>query len=128
MKKIINPCLSIVKDQSGMTLLEVMVGFVIFSSSLIAILDYVSNQLYLYQLASKNKEEIELLYNYSLLSGLGVDARAKFLSTESAYDLTYTSLPVEVTEDSKVDQVLIKTTLKIENGENPFLWAVYEFQ
>lgn len=56
--------------QRGVTLLEVLVGFVIFSTSMVAVLDYVSGQIYQYQLSTSNLKELQLIYDASVADKL----------------------------------------------------------
>ncbi len=48
--------------QRGLTLLEVLVGFVIFTTSLVAVLDYVGGQIYHVHRSNANLERLEQLY------------------------------------------------------------------
>jgi len=48
--------------QQGMTLVEVLVAFVIFTSSLVAVLDYVANQLFHRQRTENRSEQVALTY------------------------------------------------------------------
>jgi len=54
--------------QSGVTLLEVLVGFVIFISSLVAVLDHVANGIYLQKKAAQKAQRAALVRDRLALS------------------------------------------------------------
>jgi Tfp pilus assembly protein PilV len=112
--------------QNGMTLLEVMVGFVIFSASLVAILDYVSNQIYLNHLTEKNQHKVRLIYDYSLTQEMGVDAQQSFASTLTDFNLSFDSTVIDSFESRRGNMVLTKTIISVEDGGSSYDWSIYE--
>jgi Tfp pilus assembly protein PilV len=112
--------------QLGMTLLEVLVGFVIFTSSLVAILDYVSNQVYLNHQTEKNTRKALLIYDYSLISEFSAEAGAVFAASQSDMKLTSVSSPVNSFKDKKEDAVLMQTMVSIEDGSGTYDWSILE--
>ncbi len=62
--------MNLTTTQEGVTLLEVLVGFVIFTSSLVAILDYVSGQIYHSHLSLTNLQKVQMIYEFSSAIGL----------------------------------------------------------
>jgi Tfp pilus assembly protein PilV len=112
--------------QNGMTLLEVMVGFVIFSASLVAILDYVSNQIYLNHLTEKNQHKVRLIYDYSLAQEMGVDAQQSFASTLTDFNLSFDSTVIDSLESRRGNMVLTKTRISVEDGAGSYDWSIYE--
>lgn len=116
------------KKNNGMTLLEVLVGFVIFSASLVAILEYVSNQVYLNHQTEKNERKAHLIYEYSLFSELGPDATSVLASSQSEFNLLFSSTPVDSFKNRKAEIVLVKTLVSVEDGAGTYDWAIMELQ
>jgi Tfp pilus assembly protein PilV len=120
------PYCGTLNKQVGMTLLEVMVGFVIFTSSLVAILDYVSNQVYLNHQTEKNTKKALLIYDYSLVSGVSAEAGAVFAASQSDMKLTSTSSPIDSFKDKRDEVALMQTQISIEDGSETYDWSILE--
>ncbi len=56
---------------AGITLIEVLVGFVIFTASLVAILDFVANQVHLRRRSAEGMERVSAVYEQVLRSQYG---------------------------------------------------------
>ena len=116
------------RQQQGMTLLEVLVGFVIFTSSLVAILNHVSNQVYLNHLSDKNQQKAQLLYDYSTVVALGPEALSAFASSRQGLELSYVSSAVDSFNGRKGDSDLLKTQITVWDGGESYDWSVYEIR
>ena len=116
------------QSESGMTLLEVLVGFVIFSASLVAILDYVSNQIYLNHLTEKNQQKAGLIYEYAALSSLGEQAQLAFLGAQQALNVSVNSFPVDVIKERNKEITLLKTDISVMDQGNSYQWSILEIK
>jgi Tfp pilus assembly protein PilV len=114
--------------QEGMTLLEVLVGFVIFTASLVAILNYVSNQVYLNHQTEKNLQKALLIYDYSLLSATDPEAGAIFAASQPDFNLKLDSTPVDSYKDKNSETVLVKTQVSVGDGAGNYDWSILELR
>lgn len=116
------------RSQSGMTLLEVLVGFVIFSASLVAILNYVSNQIYLNHLTEKNQHKAGLIDEYSALAALGEQAQIAFISNQKVMGVSVNSTPIEEVKDRNNKMTLVETHIAITDQGNRYEWSILEIK
>jgi Tfp pilus assembly protein PilV len=112
--------------QKGVTLLEVLIGFVIFTSSLVAILDYVGNQVYLNHLTDKNQRRTLLVYELDSVSGLENNEQASIITAYQDIDASAISEPLYEFKDGRKDMVLLQTLYSVGDVGNTFAWSVLE--
>ena len=113
-------------SQKGVTLIEVLVGFVIFTASLVAVLDYVTEQVYLHRLSSSNFEKVKLIYDLSAVSN-------SLPGKLSPLELQHRNLDWDVsavTMDSvskRAEEVSLKRyDYRVSGANNVLEWSVYK--
>jgi type II secretory pathway pseudopilin PulG len=119
---------SLHNKHSGMTLLEVLVGFVIFTSSLVAILNYVSNQVYLSHLTEKNQVKASLINDYAALAGLGEAAQLGFASSQEDLDVSLSSSQIDSYKEGSAQSVLVQTQISVTDRGNVYEWSILEIK
>lgn len=112
----------------GMTLLEVLVGFVIFTSSLVAILNYVSNQIYLNHLTESNQIKAGLINDYAALSELGEDAQVGFASTLDGVGISMASSQIDNFKQGNKEMLLVQTLISVSDQTNTYEWSILELK
>ncbi len=117
--------MGVITQQKGITLLEVLIGFVIFTSSLVSILDYVGNQVYLTHLTDKKQHRVQLVYE---LFSAGSDQReqARILSTYQDMDVAVTSQKLDEMKVRKNTASIFQTQYSVTDTDNQFEWSVLE--
>lgn len=111
-----------------MTLLEVLVGFVIFTSSLVAILDYVSNQIYLNHLTEKNQIKASMIKDYAALTELGDEAQIGFASSQDAVTISLASSQVDEYKQGNDAMILVQTLVSVSDQSNTYEWTILELK
>jgi hypothetical protein len=111
-----------------MTLLEVMVGFVIFTSSLVGILEYVSNQVYLSHITEKNQLKADIVYDYSIISALGDEAVAAFVTSQQGFGVSVASTALESHKTRRRNDVLVQTQVSVTDLNNDYQWSIFEIK
>lgn len=113
--------------QKGVTLLEVLVGFVIFTSSLVGILDYVSGQIYHSHLSSENLQKVQLIYEQSSVAGTAIGK--ELVNSGEFYDLDLSQASTTLEENRQGGETLMlnRYDYTITNTTNSFEWAVIRF-
>lgn len=96
-----------IQRQSGLTLIEVLVGFVIFTVSLVAILDYVGAQIFHVHRAKSGLQHLQQIYDRELGARTRLPNQSAAVDDDSRMDWT-----IDVTELSAVEQ---KTALHVLN-------------
>ncbi len=120
--------LKMTHSQNGMTLLEVLVGFVIFSASLVAILDYVSNQIYLNHLTEKNQHKASLIDEYAALSALGESAQVAFISSQEVMAVSANSTPIDRVKERNNEMTLLETHISVTDQSERYEWSILEIR
>jgi len=116
--------MSLLSVQRGVTLLEVLVGFVIFTSSLVAVLDYVSGQIYHKHLSHANFQKVQIVYDFSNAIELGPE-HLKTQSTEyNDFDFTVLSSTMESSSQRGGEVFLNRYDYSVSDNNNAFAWAV----
>jgi type II secretory pathway pseudopilin PulG len=113
---------------SGMTLLEVLVGFVIFTASLVAILDYVSNQVYLNHLTEKNQIKASFINDYAALALLGESAQIGFASSQEGMEVSLESTQIDSYKEGRTESVLVQTLISVTENGNSYEWSILEIK
>lgn len=111
--------------QTGITLLEVLVGFVIFTLSLVAVLDYVGNQIYLTH-QSDNKNLKAMLVNELFNSGLQEQEQARIMSSYPQMDISVSTEKIDEFKFRRKSSSLYRSLYSIDDAGNHFEWAVLE--
>ncbi len=112
--------------QKGVTLLEVLVGFVIFTTSLVAVLDFVSGQIYQSQLSTSYLKKIQMIYERSSLPGFGVDSRLSQSPEGDVFLLTVSSTSMDSSAESGTEIRLNRHSFSLVDGGNTLAWTVLE--
>ena len=107
-----------------MTLLEVLVGFVIFISSLVAVLDYVSGQVYHYHLSTGNQQKVQMIYDLSVIADLGIEVQLNQTAEYVDFDWTVTSSTMDSVEQKDKQQLLKRSVYSVIDANNTFEWTV----
>ncbi len=107
--------------QRGVTLLEVLVGFVIFTTSLVAVLDYVSGQIYYKHLTSTNLQKVQMIRDFSISIELDPE-QLKTQSTE--FDFTVLASTMESSSQRGGEILLKRYDYSVSDSSNSFNWAV----
>ncbi|MCP4430877.1 MAG: hypothetical protein GY806_07865 [Gammaproteobacteria bacterium] len=110
--------------QSGVTLIEVLVGFVIFTSSLVAILNYVSGQVYHRQLSSENLQKVQLIYSLSTTADIQTQQGTPVLDIESKFDLSASTTSLDSIKRGKNEITLNQHQFTVSNSINALTWSV----
>ena len=116
--------------QKGVTLLEVLVGFVIFCSSLVAVLDYVSGQIYHYQLSGANLQKVQLAYDWSVARQTGAAQRPPRSAGAENFDMTVTESILESFPqpgNPEVEIALNRYSYEVRDTNNALSWTVIGF-
>ncbi len=108
------------KNQYGVTLLEVLVGFVIFSASLVAILNFVSGQIYHAHISAENLQKVQLIYDYSNAFNGDVDFQS---GSDSAFDLSVSSSVIEESKQRQGEFALSQYEYSVSNTHNSLVWT-----
>ena len=113
--------------QNGVTLLEVLVGFVIFTSSLVGILDYVSGQIYHFHLSSQNLQKTQLIYEQSSVAGTSIGK--ELVNSGEYYDLDLSQVSTTLEENRSGSDTLMlnRFDYTVTNTTNSFEWSVIRF-
>ncbi len=114
--------------QEGVTLLEVLVGFVIFTSSLVAILDYVSGQIYHSQLSGSYLEKIQLIYERSSSWDIEMDPRLQQTRGGDEFGLTISGQVMESATVSGGELLLNRYRYSVTDNNNATVWTVLKYQ
>lgn len=115
--------------QHGVTLLEVLVGFVIFSASLVAVLDYVSGQIYNFHRSASNLQKVQLAYDWSTAHEALANTGLQRSNQRGDSDITVSASTMEVFSWKKSEISLNRYSYrvadpKLSNGNNALTWTV----
>ena len=112
--------------QQGITLLEVMIGFVIFSVSLVAVLDYVGNQVYLQHKAQKNQQKNLLLYELAIQSELGPEHMAQLISGHPDLRVTVSDTLIDDSTRRNTEAAIFESRFSLSDVDSTLDWTVIE--
>ncbi len=110
--------------QKGITLLEVLVGFVIFTSSLVAVLDYVSGQVYHYHLSYDAYQKVQMIYDLTEVSKIGIEQQLIQADHYYNYNWTVSTLIMDSFSQKDKEKILQQSTHSVSNESNTFVWDV----
>jgi len=115
--------------QKGVTLLEVLVGFVIFTSALVAVLEYVSSQIYHGHLSTSSLDKVQMIYDLSTLSELGDIYHTEQNSQydDFSWSLTSSNMGAFTSNPNEPDILLKSHTYSVMDKNNTFNWTVLKF-
>lgn len=116
------------KTQAGVTLLEVLVGFVIFSASLVAVLDYVSQHIYLQQLTSSSLKNIQLVYDVSILTETGLKNMDGYSHSFDPQHVTAVVTPISSITSRRNQIVLNQYDYQVNNPNGTLEWSVLKVE
>jgi len=116
--------LNMFSSQKGISLLEVLVGFVIFTSSLVAVLDYVSGQVYLFHLSSNNQQKVQMVYDLSIVADLGIEQQINIASEYDDFDWSVSSSLMDSLEQREGGSLLNRSTYSIVDSNGIYEWTV----
>lgn len=115
--------------QKGVTLLEVLVGFVIFTSALVAVLEYVSSQIYRGHLSSSSLDKVQMTYELSTFEELGVVHQAEYFSKYEGLNWSMSSSIMDTFSSNRNEEsnLLKRNTFTVVDNKNAFNWTVLKF-
>jgi len=113
-----------IDKQQGVTLLEVLVGFVIFTSSLVAVLDYVSGQIYNNHLSSTNQQKVQMIYDFSTSLELAPGHLKVQSAKYDSFDFTVLSSTMGSSSQRDGDVFLNRYDYTVSDSSNSLAWAV----
>ncbi len=115
---------SITSRQQGITLLEVLVGFVIFTASLVAILDFVSGQIFHVHRSASNLQRLQGIYQ--TLGDGGLESLQRSLESGQAnqYSWTVAATELDAIEMRKTSLQLNRYDYSIADSNNELHWTV----
>ncbi len=116
--------MNLTTTQEGVTLLEVLVGFVIFTSSLVAILDYVSGQIYHSHLSLTNLQKVQMIYEFSSAIGLNSEQLNTQTTKYDNFNLTVLASTMESSDQRDGELLLNRYDYSVLDSQNAFAWAV----
>jgi len=114
-------------QQRGVTLVEILVGFVIFTTSLVAILDFVSEQNYHYHRSSTYLEKLQTVYDYSVLD-LDMSQHLSDSALSSDFNLSISALAMDAFGQGDSQRLLVRFEYRIPGPESDLTWAVIKFE
>jgi Tfp pilus assembly protein PilV len=116
-------------EQRGITLLEVLVGFVIFTASLVAVLDYVGGQVYLYRLSDSQIQRVQLIYDLTAEPRLEQGNYRSSQSGASALRWEVEASQIDVLERRQGNLQLQQWEYLVAGGNGAsFNWSVIRLQ
>ena len=119
-----NRAMNFLNRQRGVTLLEVLVGFVIFTTTLVAVLEYVSGQVYHFHLSSSNLQKTQAIYSQSvLLQQISDDEVAQSYSSTNL-DLMVSSSMMDSTTQRGGEVILNRHSFSVGDSNSALTWAV----
>lgn len=110
--------------QQGVTLLEVMVGFVIFTSSLVGVLDYVSGHVYHFHLSATNLQKVKLAYDWSVTYEGSANQRLLRPFADESFDVTVESSRMDTFTRQDDEVLLVRDQYRVGDATNSLAWAV----
>ena len=110
--------------QSGVTLLEVMVGFVIFTSSLVAVLDFVSGHIYQSRLSTTNLQKIRAAYDWSTAYQRLPDRRLLPAAADESFEVGVSAVPIDSFIQQGEEIVLNHYRYRVGDATNALNWTV----
>lgn len=110
--------------QKGVTLLEVMVGFVIFTSSLVGVLDYVSGHVYHFHLSATNLQKVKLAYDWSVTYEGSANQRLLRPFADESFDVTVESSRMDTFTRQDDEVLLVRDQYRVGDATNSLAWAV----
>ncbi len=116
------------RRQSGVTLLEVLVGFVIFTSSLVAVLDYVSGQVYQVHRTSSNLDRLERIYESSITLGEADVDHFQSLLADGRYQVEVDSVNVDAGGRHGQERYLRHYRYRVEENGRLVEWTVIRLE
>jgi len=111
--------------QSGLTLLEVLVGFVIFTLSLVAILDYVGEQVFHVHRSGSHLQRLQQLY-VAAGSGGGLEVPTLHPGDAAAEGFDWRVVATELDAVEVRDELLLlnRYDISVSNANNSLNWSV----
>lgn len=119
---------SICKRQAGVTLLEVMVGFVVFTSSLVVVLDYVSNHVYQGRLTDEGLHKTGQIYAQTVVMQGPAESRMGRALGKARYDVLISSSVMDAKEIRGQEITLLRDQYQINDRDGSFTWTVLRSQ
>lgn len=116
------------RKQAGVTLLEVLIGFVIFSASLVAVLDYVGNQVYLQHQAQKNQQKTLLLYELATQASLGQEHQGDLISNYPDLQVLLSGAMIDKSTSGKTESALFESKITLSDSDSSLEWTVIELR
>ncbi len=113
-----------IDKQRGVTLLEVLVGFVIFTSSIVAVMDYVTQQVYLLHRSNNNHEKAQFIYDLTDIYSMGSEQQVIESVDMSDLDWNAEAVVLESFTKKRSNRALVKSTYTISDPNSKLVWDV----
>jgi Tfp pilus assembly protein PilV len=110
--------------QKGVTLIEVLVGFVIFTTSLVAVLNYVSEQIYHNQRATMNLQKMQTIYEWSRIQPLGLDESRALSPRADDFSLMVAASTIDAFTQNETETLLNSYSYSVADQDNALTWDV----
>ena len=110
--------------QKGVTLLEVMVGFVIFTSSLVGVLDYVSGHVYHFHLSATNLQKVNMTYDWSVTYEGSANHHLLRPTADESFDVTIASSRMDTFTRQDEEVLLVRDQYRVGDAMNSLAWTV----
>ncbi len=105
-------------------MLEVLVGFVIFTTSLVAVLDYVSGQIYHSHLSLTNLQKVQMIYDFSTVIELDPEQLGAQSTKYDNFNFTVLSSTMESSSQRSGELLLNRYDYSVSDSNNALAWAV----
>ncbi len=110
--------------QQGITLLEVLVSFVIFTASLVAILDFVSGQIFHVHRSASNLQRVQGIYQTRGDRGLESLRQSLASGQENPYRWTVAATEMDAIEMRSSTRLLNRYDYSVADVNNELHWTV----
>lgn len=117
------------RRQQGVTMIEVLVGFVIFMSSLVAVLDYVGNQAYLERVSQQRYQAISTIQQQLMELATGDVDRQKLRVEDRSIEVRAASvINQESIELRRIEHRLQRIRFVIRDDRGERNWTVLDWR
>jgi type II secretory pathway pseudopilin PulG len=115
------------RGQRGVTLIEVLVGFVIFTGSLVAVLDYVGNQVFAQRQSEQQYRRLQVLQQWRLRERTAA-GRSLPPPDQRVVVLPGQVEAVEVLEQRRQRRMLLRRVFTVRDAAGSRSWTLLELQ
>lgn len=111
--------------QKGITLLEVLVGFVIFTTSLVAVLDYVSGQVFHYYRSASHLGQVQVIYDWVALARADETQQVYLSSARDETEIITISASIMETVEVRGEEILLnRYSYQADGSDATSAWKI----